>query len=98
MQETEYPGASRTPKKFTMTKLAEFSHRRFTAMLLFIGSLMRALIDEGNTYTLRRKAWWYMTKLHKDDKLTIYHNYIEREETHLKFMHCRGYDVKNKLL
>jgi hypothetical protein len=57
VQETEYPGASRIPKKFTMLKLAEFSHRRFTAMLLFIGSLMRALIDEGNTYTLRRKAW-----------------------------------------
>jgi len=29
-----------------MLKLAEFSHRRFTAMLLFIGSLMRALIEE----------------------------------------------------
>jgi len=46
VQETEYPGASRIPKKFTMLKLAEFSHRRFTAMLLFIGSLMRALIEE----------------------------------------------------
>ncbi len=30
-----------------------------------------------------------MTKLHEDDKLTIYHNYIEMEEAHLKYMHCR---------
>jgi len=46
VQETEYPGAPGISEKLIMMKLAEFSHRRFTAMLLFIGSLMRALTDE----------------------------------------------------